>query len=53
MNSIISFTRTVTVTGLVLTGTYGAIWAVFRGRRAWRNMKIIQSVDTGSVWTTE
>jgi hypothetical protein len=23
-----------------------------RARRAWRNKKIIQSVDTGSVWTT-
>jgi hypothetical protein len=41
------------MTGLAVAATYGAARVAARGRRAWRNKKIIQSVDTGSVWTTK
>lgn len=41
--------------GLALAGVavYAAARIALRANRAWQNMKIIESVDTGSVWTTE
>ncbi|MGO4689734.1 hypothetical protein [Glaciibacter sp. 2TAF33] len=53
MNSGIQFAKNVTATGLGVAAVYGAALVALRARRAWKNMKIIQSVDTGSVWTTE
>ncbi len=53
MSTAAGFTKTITVTGLAAAAIYGAARVTLRARRAWRNMKIIQSVDTGSVWTTE
>ncbi len=41
------------MTGLAIAATYSAARVAVRARRAWRNKKIIQSVDTGSVWTTK
>ena len=40
-------------TGLAVAAVYSAARVAVRARRAWRNKKIIQSVDTGSVWTTK
>ncbi|WP_173922472.1 hypothetical protein [Agromyces sp. Marseille-P2726] len=53
MSTVTGITKTMTVTGLAVAAVYGATRVALRARRAWRNMKIIQSVDTGSVWTTE
>ena len=53
MESKISFVRNVTVFGVVVAVVYTGGRAALRGRRVWRNVKIIKSVDTGSVWTTE
>jgi hypothetical protein len=39
-------------TGIALAAGYGAARVALRARRAWRNKTIIESVDTGSVWTT-
>jgi hypothetical protein len=41
-----------TRTGLAVAAVYGGARVALRARRAWRNKKIIESVDTGSVWTT-
>jgi hypothetical protein len=53
MSTVTGVTKKLTVTGLLIAAIYAAVRAALRGRRAWKNMKIIQSVDTGSVWTTE
>jgi hypothetical protein len=53
MSSANELARTMTLTGILVAAVYGATRVVLRGRRAWRNVKIIKSVDTGSVWTTE
>ncbi|MDR5699094.1 hypothetical protein [Agromyces aerolatus] len=53
MSSGTDVTKRVAVTGLTVAAVYAAARVGLRARRAWRNMKIIQSVDTGSVWTTE
>ena len=53
MSSAIGFTKTVTLAGLTLAATYSITRVALRARRAWRNVKIIKSVDTGSVWTTD
>ena len=45
--------RRSTMTGRAVTAAYGAARVAVRARRAWQNKKIIQSVDTGSVWTTK
>lgn len=53
MSSRNGLTKTVTATAAVIALAYGATRLAFRVRQAIQNMKIIQSVDTGSVWTTE
>lgn len=51
--STTSSIRPLVTTALVVTALYAAVRGSLRGRRAWKNMKIIQAVDTGSVWTTK
>lgn len=53
MSFAIRFTKILTVASVQVATVYAAARVAFRGRRAWQNMKVIQSVDTGSVWTTE
>lgn len=53
MSAVIGWAKTITLTGLAAAALYASARVVLRGRRAWRNMKIIKSVDTGSVWTTD
>lgn len=53
MSSAVGFTKTVTLAGLAVAVAYTITRVALRARRAWRNMKIIKSVDTGSVWTTD
>lgn len=48
-----SFIKTVATVSLISTALYGGVRGALRARTAWKNMKVIQSVDTGSVWTTE
>lgn len=53
MSSGITVTKNVAATTLTVAAVFAAARVALRARQAWRNMKIIQSVDTGSVWTTE
>jgi hypothetical protein len=53
MSNVAGITKALTLTGLAVATAAGPALVTLRLRRAWRNMKTIQSVDTGSVWTTK
>ncbi len=53
MSALVGFTKAVTLTTLAAAAVYGIARLALRAREALRNVKIIKSVDTGSVWTTD